>query len=58
MLEGLLEGIGLALLLRFFHFDVMLLEVFQPLFSVPLTVSHYYVAVALLGIISGAIRRR
>jgi len=47
----ILEALFAALVLTLFNLDSMLIEVFQPLFKVELTQSHYYVLFILLGLI-------
>lgn len=55
MVEGIMYGLFFGFFLSLFNFDKMLIEVFQPFVEVTLTTSHYYVAYALIGVITGLI---
>ena len=57
MLSGLISGLIVAWLLDCFNVSKMILEVVQPLVSIQLTVSHYYVALGLIGLVGGAFGR-
>lgn len=55
MLEGFVSGLFIALLLGMFGVDKMVIEVVQPFVRLPLTPNHFYIALALVGLIGGII---
>lgn len=58
MLGGFCGGLIVAWILSLFGIDQMIIEVFQPFVNtVQLSLSHYYIAFALIGLIGGAITR-
>ena len=57
MLGGFVSGIIVAWLLSCFNVDKMVLEVVQPFVSTPLTPSHFFVVLGLIGLIGGAFGR-
>lgn len=56
MLGGFIFGFIVAWLLSCFGVDQMVLEVVQPMVSMQLTASHFYVALGLIGLVGGAFR--
>ena len=56
ILDGFVGGLFVAWILSWFDVDVMLLEVIQPFIEVQLTTSHYYILIAMIGLIGGAFR--
>lgn len=57
MLGGFISGIIVAWILIGFNVHSMVFEVMQPMTSIPLTTSHFYVALGLIGLIGGAFDR-
>lgn len=51
MLDGIAEGLVVAWILSCFDIHNMLIEVVQPFIDVNLTISHYYIAFAAIGMI-------
>ena len=52
MLDGIAEGLVVAWILSCFDIHNMLIEVVQPFIDVDLTISHYYIAFAAIGMLS------
>ena len=57
MLGGFIGGLITAWILSLFNINGMLIEVIQPMTSVVLTNSHYYVFIGMIGLIGGAFSR-
>ncbi|MDA3731562.1 hypothetical protein PBV87_08755 [Niameybacter massiliensis] len=43
-----------AWILTWFDVDIMMLEVIQPFMNIELTTSHYYILIAMIGLVGGA----
>lgn len=54
MLGGLIAGLMTGWILNCFNVADMVIEVLQPFVSVPLTHSHYYVFLGIVGLVGGA----
>jgi hypothetical protein len=54
VLEGFVGGLIVAWILTGFEVDLMLLEVIQPFLDIQLTESHYYILMAMIGLVGGA----
>lgn len=54
ILDGFVGGLFVAWILTWFDVDLMLLEVIQPFVNIELTTSHYYILIAMIGLVGGA----
>lgn len=54
ILDGFVGGLFVAWILTWFDVDLMVLEVIQPFTHIQLTESHYYILIAMIGLIGGA----
>lgn len=57
MLSGFIGGLITAWILSWFGVNEMLIEVIQPMTSIILTNSHYYVFIGMIGLFGGAFTR-
>lgn len=57
ILEGFVGGLFVAWILSWFNVDVMLLEVIQSFIEIQLTTNHYYILVAMIGLIGRAFQK-
>ncbi|WP_154668841.1 hypothetical protein [Niameybacter massiliensis] len=46
-----------AWILTWFDVDIMMLEVIQPFMNIELTTSHYYILIAMIGLVGGAFNK-
>lgn len=58
ILDGFVGGLFVAWILTWFDVDLMVLEVIQPFIDIQLTTSHYYILIAMIGLIGGAFSSR
>lgn len=54
VLGGFVGGLFVAWILTWFDVDLMVLEVIQPFIDIQLTTSHYYILIAMIGLVGRA----
>ena len=54
ILDGFVGGLFAAWILTWFDVDLMVLEAIQPFIDIQLTTSHYYILIAMIGLVGGA----
>ena len=54
ILDGFVGGLFAAWILTWFDVDLMVLEVIQPFIDIQLNTSHYYILIAMIGLVGGA----